>query len=99
MSTANVPPAAAGLRGQTVGSTEIATVGKEGVGLTYRGYAIEELADHASFEGVACPRAEPVPFAERGKRRRHLREPLKNVEKYIPAVPHPMDVLRTACSF
>ena len=53
MSTVNVPPVATGLRGQTVGSTEIATVGKEGVGLTYRGYPIEELAAQASFEEVA----------------------------------------------
>ena len=34
----------AGLRGQTAGQTAIATVGKEGVGLTYRGFPIETLA-------------------------------------------------------
>ena len=42
-----------GLAGVVAGRTAISTVGKEGVGLTYRGYSIEYLADNASFEGVA----------------------------------------------
>src|SRR5215469_16029151 len=107
MSTANVPPASAGLRGQAVGSTEIATVGKEGVGLTYRGYAIEELADHASFEEVAYllirgalpKQTELDSFRLRLKQKRQLPEALRKVLELIPADAHPMDVLRTACSF
>ena len=43
----------AGLRGQSVGQTSIATVGQEGRGLTYRGYSIDDLAEHARFEEVA----------------------------------------------
>ena len=43
----------AGLRGQVAGHTALSTVGKAGKGLTYRGYAIEELAEKASFEEVA----------------------------------------------
>ena len=35
----------AGLRGQVAGQTALSTVGKEGKGLTYRGYAIEELSE------------------------------------------------------
>ena len=35
----------AGLRGQVAGNTALSTVGKTGKGLTYRGYAIEELAE------------------------------------------------------
>ena len=35
----------AGLRGQVAGHTALSTVGKAGKGLTYRGYAIEELAE------------------------------------------------------
>jgi 2-methylcitrate synthase len=42
-----------GLRGQSAGSTAICTVGKEGVGLTYRGYNIEDLGQNAAFEEVA----------------------------------------------
>ena len=43
----------AGLAGVVAGQTAISTVGKEGLGLTYRGYAIEDLARDASFEEVA----------------------------------------------
>ena len=43
----------AGLRGQVAGQTSLSTVGKEGHGLTYRGYAIEDLAEKANFEEVA----------------------------------------------
>ena len=43
----------AGLRGQSAGSTALCTVGQSGTGLTYCGYDISELADHATFEEVA----------------------------------------------
>ena len=42
-----------GLAGVTAGETAIATVGKEGAGLTYRGYDIYDLAENARFEEVA----------------------------------------------
>ena len=42
-----------GLAGVTAGETAIATVGKEGVGLTYRGYSIHDLAEHTTFEETA----------------------------------------------
>ena len=42
-----------GLEGVIAGATSISTVGKEGVGLTYRGYSIEDLAAHSTFEDVA----------------------------------------------
>ncbi len=43
----------AGLAGIIAGHTAIATVGKEGKGLTYRGYSIYDLAEHSTFEEVA----------------------------------------------
>ena len=43
----------AGLAGMIAGHTAIATVGKEGKGLTYRGYSIYDLAEHSTFEEVA----------------------------------------------
>ncbi len=99
-------PASTGLRGQSAGSTAIATVGKEGVGLTYRGYAIEELAERATFEEVAylilhgaLPKAaELADFRQRLKEGRSLPGPLRAVLEQIPGDAHPMDVLRTACS-
>jgi len=107
MSTVTVPPVSTGLRGQTVGSTEIATVGKEGVGLTYRGYSIEELATQAAFEevayllihGVLPAQAELDSFRLRLKQKRPVPEALRKILELIPADAHPMDVLRTACSF
>ena len=53
MSDGKPVSSAGGLRGQSAGSTAICTVGKEGIGLTYRGYSIEDLADRATFEEVA----------------------------------------------
>ena len=47
MSQAIKPINQAGLAGITAGKTAISTVGKEGVGLTYRGYSIEDLAEKA----------------------------------------------------
>lgn len=44
---------AGGLAGITAGNTSISTVGKEGLDLTYRGYSIHDLAEHATFEEVA----------------------------------------------
>src|SRR4030095_14816849 len=40
------------LSGVAAGETSICTVGKEGAGLTYRGYSIEDLAEHATYEEV-----------------------------------------------
>ncbi|HUI70518.1 MAG TPA: citrate/2-methylcitrate synthase [Spirochaetia bacterium] len=42
-----------GLAGIVAADSAISTVGIEGRGLSYRGYAIEDLAAHASFEEVA----------------------------------------------
>ena len=99
--------AGTGLRGQSVGSTAVSTVGKEGVGLTYRGYTIEELAGRASFEEVAFlliygelpSQAALDEFRLRLKQKRQLPEQLKQLLELIPAGASPMDVLRTACSF
>ncbi|WP_276526035.1 citrate/2-methylcitrate synthase, partial [Vibrio anguillarum] len=49
----NAPLGGAGLRGQSAGVTALCTVGKTGTGLTYRGYDITDLANHAQFEEVA----------------------------------------------
>ena len=49
MSTA----ASSGLAGIVAGETAISSVGKEGMGLNYRGYSINALAEHAAFEEVA----------------------------------------------
>ena len=97
----------AGLRGQVAGQTALSTVGKEGKGLTYRGYAIEDLSEKASFEEVAYMllygnlpnQSELSDYKEKLKKYRELPSELKKVLELIPASAHPMDVLRTGCSF
>ena len=96
-----------GLAGVTAGQTHLCTVGKEGAGLTYRGYDIYDLADNACFEEVAYlllhgklpNRAELDAYIETIKANRGLPEALKTVLEMIPADAHPMDVLRTGVSF
>ncbi len=96
----------AGLRGQTAGQTAIATVGQEGHGLAYRGYEIQQLAEHAQFEEVAylllygkLPTASELKaYKARLKNLRGLPVALKEVLERIPAGAHPMDVMRTGCS-
>lgn len=95
-----------GLAGVTAGETGIATVGKEGSGLNYRGYSIYDLAEKANFEEVAYlllhgelpNQAELATFTDALTRQRDLPAPLKQTLQAIPATAHPMDVLRTGCS-
>ncbi len=96
-----------GLAGVTAGATALCTVGKEGAGLTYRGYDIFDLADNASFMEVAYlllkgklpNQAELDAYIELIKANRGLPDALKSVLEMIPADAHPMDVLRTGVSF
>ena len=96
----------AGLRGQVAGNTSLSTVGKTGKGLTYRGYAIEELAEKATFEEVAYmllygslpTQSEYDAYSAKLKSFRSLPEALKEVLERIPQTAHPMDVMRTGCS-
>jgi 2-methylcitrate synthase len=97
---------AGGLAGVAAGETAICTVGKEGAGLTYRGYDIYDLAEHARFEEVAYllhygrlpTRAEYDGYTRRLRDRRALPEALRAMLETIPGDTHPMDVLRTGCS-
>ena len=106
MSDAKTVSPAGGLRGQSAGSTAICTVGKEGIGLTYRGYNIEDLAAKATFEEVAYlllkgalpNRQELNIFQKRLKRLRYLPTGLREVLERIPEDTQPMDVLRTGTS-
>jgi 2-methylcitrate synthase len=106
MSETIPPRSVGGLRGQSAGSTAICTVGKAGVGLTYRGYAIEELAQYATFEEVAFlllegalpTQQQLTEFKKRLRKLRPLPTALKEVLERIPKDAHPMDVLRTGTS-
>ena len=96
----------AGLRGQVAGKTALSTVGKSGAGLTYRGYDVQDLAEHCQFEEVAyliffgeLPTAEQLAaYKAKLKSLRRLPQALKEVLERIPADSHPMDVMRTGVS-
>jgi len=96
-----------GLAGVTAGATHLCTVGKEGAGLTYRGYDIADLVQHAGFEEVAYlllhgklpNRAELDAYVAKIKANRGLPDALRTVLESVPADAHPMDVLRTGVSF
>src|SRR5207245_161265 len=82
------------------------TVGKEGMGLTYRGYSINDLAEQATFEEVAFlllyghlpKRNELEGYRQKLMGLRGLPAPLTAVLERLPADTHPMDVLRTGGS-
>ena len=94
------------LSGVVAGETAICTVGKEGVGLTYRGYTIEDLAAHATYEETAWlvlhgelpTSAQLDGFREKLIALRALPTVLQHALELLPAHTHPMDVLRTGCS-
>ncbi len=95
-----------GLADIIAGDTAICTVGKQGRGLSYRGYAIEDLAASACFEEVAylllygeLPNVDQLDaYRQRLSRMRKLPDVLKTQLEMLPANSHPMDVLRSGCS-
>ncbi|SEL07145.1 2-methylcitrate synthase [Colwellia chukchiensis] len=97
----------AGLRGQSAGETALCTVGKSGSGLTYCGYDVADLAENATFEEVAYllfngelpNEKELASYKAELFAMRDLPPALKSVLKLIPKETHPMDVMRTGCSF
>lgn len=97
---------AKGLDGVKADYTAVSTVGKHEAGLTYRGYAIEDLAAQCEFEEVAhllirksLPTAEALAaYKRRLAPHRALPPGLLRCLEELPQAAHPMDVLRTTCS-
>lgn len=96
-----------GLAGVVVDTTAISKVVPETNSLTYRGYPVQDLAAHCSFEQVAYllwhgelpTDAELALFCQRERAaRRADRSLLALVDKH-PENCHPMDVVRTAISY
>ena len=95
-----------GLAGVVAGETAISTVGKSGVGLTYRGYDVQVLAEQATFEEVAYlliygklpNQQELVSYIKHLTKMRDLPAELKIIIEHLPGTSSPMDVLRTGCS-
>ena len=96
-----------GLAGVTVDTTAISKVMPETNSLTYRGYAVQDLCAHASFEEVAwlmwngdLPTAAQLDELKAEEaRRREITEDHVAVIRRFPRDAHPMDTLRTAVSY
>lgn len=95
-----------GLAGVIVGQTAISSVSSEGHRLTYRGYAIEDLAKHAHFEEVAfllihghLPTSKELSnYHQNILRSEFLPAAICQILEQLPKTANPMDVLRTAVS-
>ncbi|MCB1111346.1 MAG: 2-methylcitrate synthase [Chlamydiia bacterium] len=95
-----------GLAGIVAGDSAICLCGAEDQSLRYRGYAIEDLAEQATFEETAwlILRGELPTKLELGHYREKLRAlrdlpvSLKAILEQIPRTANMMDVMRTGCS-
>ena len=95
-----------GLAGVTVDTTEVSKVMPETNSLTYRGYAVQDLAANCRFEEVAYlmwhgelpTRAQLRKFEKDERSRRNISRPHVEVIRQYPKRAHPMDTLRTSVS-
>ena len=96
-----------GLVGVVADTTAISMVNEATNSLLYRGYPVQELAEHCSFEEVAYliwhgelpERAALETFTADERARRDVPDELFEVLEHLPTTCHPMDVLRTAVSY
>ncbi|GCD42278.1 bifunctional 2-methylcitrate synthase/citrate synthase [Streptomyces paromomycinus] len=96
-----------GLAGVVVDTTEISTVIQETNSLTYRGYPVQDLATHHTFEEIAYllwhgELPDDAQLRDFQARERSLRPTNRTTSALLARLPetcHPMDVLRTAVSF
>jgi 2-methylcitrate synthase/citrate synthase II len=97
-----------GLEGVIACETAVANIeGSDGAGgLEYRGYRIEDLAGHVSYEETAFlllhgdlpTTSQLAEFDARLRKSRAIPEPLIALYRQIPRGVHPMDVLRSSVS-
>jgi citrate synthase len=95
-----------GLDNVYVNESKICLIDGEASKLFYRGYSIEELAEHSTFEETAylliyglLPTTEQLrDFKKKIQSNRPLEPGLLQLIRAFPTTSHPMDVLRTAVS-
>lgn len=96
-----------GLTGVVVDSTAVSKVVPETNSLTYRGYAVQDLAANRSFEEVAyllwhgeLPTPQELDeLQQRERASRVVDVTVKAIIGQVPTTSHPMDVVRTAISY
>ncbi len=92
-----------GLEGIVAGETAISTVED---GLSYRGYPVEELAQHCTFDEVAYlllygdlpTKSESAQFRARVNAARRLTQPIRDLLVGLPKWTLPLDALRSTVS-
>lgn len=93
-----------GLAGVPATKSNISSIdGEKGI-LAYRGYNIQQLAEHSTFEETAnlllCgelpSRADLEEFDRQLRGERKLKYNVREIMKYLPATGHPMEMLQTA---
>lgn len=102
----NQPRIYKGLAGVVVDTTAISKVVPETNSLTYRGYAVQDLAANCSFEQVAyllwhgeLPDEQQLAlFSQRERAARQLNRSQLSLLTKLPETCHPMDVVRTFIS-
>jgi 2-methylcitrate synthase len=95
------------LSGVIAGNSSVCTVGRTGNDLHYRGYEIVELARKSTFEEIAYllihgdlpTESQLKDYKKKLIKLRGIPAQVKAVLEQIPAATHPMDVMRTACSY
>ena len=96
-----------GLAGVVVDTTAISKVVPETNSLTYRGYAVQDLAAMCSFEEVAyllwhgeLPGDQELAlFTQRERAARRMDRGMQSLLSKLPDTCHPMDVVRTLISY
>ncbi len=92
-----------GLAGVPATKSNISDIdGEKGI-LSYRGYPIEQLAEHSSFEETALllldgelpDRERLVNFDEQLKENRRVKYNIRELMKTLPPMGHPMEMLQT----
>ncbi|MGD8999027.1 MAG: citrate synthase [Granulosicoccaceae bacterium] len=95
-----------GLEGVPATKSNISDIdGERGI-LAYRGYPIEQLAEHSTFEetalllldGVLPTQEELEIFDHQLRRNRQVKYHIRDLMKTLPETGHPMDMLQTAMS-
>jgi len=105
--TAPVSEIKKGLDGVIVDESAVSKVMPETNSLTYRGYAVQDLADQCTFEEVAYllwygelpNKTQITAFTHEERSLRNLSSGLLNSIKLFPKAAHPMDTVRTAVSY
>jgi citrate synthase len=95
-----------GLAGVPATKSNISDIDGEKGLLAYRGYPIEELARHSSFEettlllldGELPTASELRDFDEQLRSNRHVKYNVRELMKNLPITGHPMEMLQTAVS-